>query len=184
MGTPYGAKEGGRGLKLYSSAFHVSPHLAVLAFLAEKLLQRPLASLTLLGTRREGQEAGRGDFRCPSSPMEEEQGQGGLQEEKQVTAVSAEAMLPPSGEFWQPRTGAKLHSSLVVKVLPRALDDRILDRTFVPHFPPKITSKTAKDGELKFLNIPASGGRGGGGTQGGTRMGKRGGGPKWGNGGT
>lgn len=111
--------------------------------------------------------------------MEEEQGQGGLQE-KQVTAVSAEAMLPPSGEFWQPRTGAKLHSSLVVKVLPRALEDRVLDRNFVPHFPQKIMSKPAKDGELKFLNIPASGGGGGGGggTQGGTRMGKRGRGPQ------
>lgn len=58
--------------------------------------------------------------------MEEEQGQGGLQE-KQVTVLSAEAMLPPRGELWRPRTGAKLYSSLVVMFSQRALKDRILD---------------------------------------------------------
>lgn len=52
----------------------------------------------------------------PQQPYEEA-GPGGLEEEEQVTAVAAGAMLPPSGELWQPRTGAKLYSSLVVRIL-------------------------------------------------------------------
>lgn len=54
----------------------------------------------------------------PQQPYGGEAGPGGLQEEEQVTAATAGAMLPPSGKLWRPRTGAKLHSSLVVTVLP------------------------------------------------------------------
>lgn len=142
-------------MKLYSSVFHVSLHLAILAFLAEKLLQRPLASLTFLGTRREGQEAGHGDFRCPNSLMEKKQGQVVCRRNR--LQLFAGAMLPPSGALWRHRTGAKLHSSWSSSVSTRGKDS---GSDLCAPFPSKNHVKNWKRWGIKVPKHPVSGGGG------------------------